>query len=1355
MNYRNQYSERVYKGSQAVVRQQAQEEVEGFDVSKYSTPDYVWERNAQGALIRIYKKPQAYASSVQGVQGGQDVTLAEDTFIPEEIMFEGGKESQHIQRGVYLVEDVNATLKRKYAPYESMVEKYDPEGMLSSTQKAWVSTSGKNVNRGKVEYETQTFENGYETSHSDPNKYDYAPDQVIKEHIKPASPNNPESQAEFWNLMANKIFARDVAANEQAIAENLLRRTVENRGEKFVSGSFTGTAFKNVVMPIGENAGTKKETVNGVTTTYFFKQDPKTMDLNTPPYLNISITEPSQQQLVIQKPTTAVEDAKQLYSQGVTPLYGGWLEYKSVNAPPTFEQPQTNEGLGRLQSLYELQGIPAEKLGVSPFLRKAVSGSESLRNKAVSNIDFIQQDQTLPLVQKATLLAPQYAAYGTGIVAKSANEFSLFMAEQPVTTYLMGKTIDIIGSKVTPILQKGISKVLPKVSEVVATKAAKVIVYGGILGAIETPRVLAQPTTKGKIETLIGDVATIPLFISLAKQTGKVKDVLFQKPTTFEYSETTFVQPIEESLAIQTIPNKKYIKEMRTYKYVSPKKDISVGEYIAKRGITISYNSKELPENTLGSWKQQNGGASKIKIAGWGKHLKASLYTRKAETPTLTLKHEVYHDIYSNRFPSSNIYANEGFIESITTQGNKGEVTIPEKGYSISFREDVPVTTFVYPRKQIVTGSVGKNLPTEIRWEGRILKGKKVIATMQGTRIGSKEVGAITKKGEITFFESLPSNKIRTKVYKTNAKGTSLIKTEVVENIRDVLPKIKDVVKIKYVTSTGVDLGVKVEGGDVVWNDRTIKQQVIWKIFGRESKVLKGKKTTVSIKGEARTLATQRDISGNKIERSREGIFGKVIEKETPSTIEYVKQVGERPSDTRAYRTDQLADSSIVASMKQVSNPSLKTTRKLKFGSEVAYSIKEERAGLFDFIKGKTTKYRLPESKIVIEETKPTKDTIPDVNKVSPLNKGELSPQVSVTKQMAQSVLVQSQQPITKGNIMKPSVKKVIGSKTAFRLIAQPKSNINAMIPISKNILLQQNQPVLTQVAPLTSIQNNLSKTQNINKTITPTVNKTLNITLNKAINKNINKAVNKTINKTVNKIVNKTLNKTINKKINKTVNVTKTLNKTVNKGITRTVNITTPQIKIPIIPKIPLPTIIETPSAPAAISLYPRSTTGYDVLIKAKQQKLAKGKYKSRGYTKANTEPLTRAEAINKGMEIVDNYTNKSFTIRKAKRAAKASLVQLNEARLNKFRASKKNPAIFVEKDMFAIDSAAEKQGIPYEAMRLRKAGLLETKKKQLNMLKLAKTRQSLALKGRVKMKNRAFKMLVSKKKSRKTNWI
>lgn len=114
----------------------------------------------------------------------------------------------------------------------------------------------------------------------------------------------------------------------------------------------------------------------------------------------------------------------------------------------------------------------------------------------------------------------------------------------------------------------------------------------------------------------------------------------------------------------------------------------------------------------------------------------------------------------------------------------------------------------------------------------------------------------------------------------------------------------------------------------------------------------------------------------------------------------------------------------------------------------------------------------------------------------------------------------------------------------------------------------------------------------------------------------------------------------------------------------------------------------------------------GFDTFVKRTQAKLGKGKFRSRGFQKVNVKPLTRRGAFVRGAQIVDKFTNRSFFTKPAGKPAVSGFQdeKFNEL-FNKFRPSKKDPNIFVEKSQFAIDSKEEKEGIPFKAQRERKA--------------------------------------------------
>ena len=87
--------------------------------------------------------------------------------------------------------------------------------------------------------------------------------------------------------------------------------------------------------------------------------------------------------------------------------------------------------------------------------------------------------------------------------------------------------------------------------------------------------------------------------------------------------------------------------------------------------------------------------------------------------------------------------------------------------------------------------------------------------------------------------------------------------------------------------------------------------------------------------------------------------------------------------------------------------------------------------------------------------------------------------------------------------------------------------------------------------------------------------------------------------------------------------------------------------------------------------------------------------------------------------MKTGDEYVQRSVTTRPTNRLAKASRARINKRLLARYRLSKRDPKIYVEKSKYAISSFREKKGIPYKAQRLRRAGLLKTKKRKKKPIK------------------------------------
>ena len=118
------------------------------------------------------------------------------------------------------------------------------------------------------------------------------------------------------------------------------------------------------------------------------------------------------------------------------------------------------------------------------------------------------------------------------------------------------------------------------------------------------------------------------------------------------------------------------------------------------------------------------------------------------------------------------------------------------------------------------------------------------------------------------------------------------------------------------------------------------------------------------------------------------------------------------------------------------------------------------------------------------------------------------------------------------------------------------------------------------------------------------------------------------------------------------------------------------------------------------------KEVDGYNAYVKRKRLKEGKGSYFSRGYEKVNEVPISRGAALVAAGSQVDRYTNRSFIVKPS--GSKVindpfASSQWDNLR-GKFRVSKKNKNVFVEKSLFAIDSYEEKQGIPFEAARQRR---------------------------------------------------
>ena len=156
--------------------------------------------------------------------------------------------------------------------------------------------------------------------------------------------------------------------------------------------------------------------------------------------------------------------------------------------------------------------------------------------------------------------------------------------------------------------------------------------------------------------------------------------------------------------------------------------------------------------------------------------------------------------------------------------------------------------------------------------------------------------------------------------------------------------------------------------------------------------------------------------------------------------------------------------------------------------------------------------------------------------------------------------------------------------------------------------------------------------------------------------------------------------------------------------------------------------------------------------MVKRKMQKIGK-KYKSRGYKQANEVPLSRVAALGLLAKTLDTYSNRSGYIKPTNKLAvkRQELKDKWNSLKHKFRQSKRDPNILVEKTKHAIDSIEEKEGIPYEAQRLRKAGLLNIKQKKQQLLG-AKKQKAITL---LNMKISNSFLTTKKRKGGKSKWL
>lgn len=123
-------------------------------------------------------------------------------------------------------------------------------------------------------------------------------------------------------------------------------------------------------------------------------------------------------------------------------------------------------------------------------------------------------------------------------------------------------------------------------------------------------------------------------------------------------------------------------------------------------------------------------------------------------------------------------------------------------------------------------------------------------------------------------------------------------------------------------------------------------------------------------------------------------------------------------------------------------------------------------------------------------------------------------------------------------------------------------------------------------------------------------------------------------------------------------------------------------------------------------------SGPGFDVFVRtARPKKIVRTKkgIKVRpivegAFEKRNKKPLVRSQALSLGSKLVDNSIRATFKISPAKKKAVFDPGLSTSFNQEKFRSSKKNPELFVEKNEFRIDSPTEKRQLLI--------GKIETKK-------------------------------------------
>jgi len=164
-----------------------------------------------------------------------------------------------------------------------------------------------------------------------------------------------------------------------------------------------------------------------------------------------------------------------------------------------------------------------------------------------------------------------------------------------------------------------------------------------------------------------------------------------------------------------------------------------------------------------------------------------------------------------------------------------------------------------------------------------------------------------------------------------------------------------------------------------------------------------------------------------------------------------------------------------------------------------------------------------------------------------------------------------------------------------------------------------------------------------------------------------------------------------------------------------------------------------------------------YDAYVKRKQLKKGKGSYISRGYKKANKEPLTKEAAYGRLMSLLDTYANRSGMIKKSNRLAKrrADLEARYRQLAHKFRTKKGNKNIIVEKTKYAIDSFQELQDITFEGIKARKKQELIGRISNLIIKQKKRKKQQALLNLFATKKSSADIFLKSKKSKRGVKWF